>query len=228
MSSYFFTFPVDFINRRLYFTCKKVVSSLISQRLKALRAEKNMSQKELASKLFVSAQAVSKWERDEATPNPDTIIKMADIFGVSTDSLLGKNSSLNTAPGINIPVLGDVAAGIPIEAIQDIVDYEEIDATLASAGEFFGLRLKGASMEPRMRDGDVVIVRKQDDAETGDIAVVMVNGDSATVKRIKKEPSGITLIPNNPAYDPTYYSNAEIQSLPVRIIGKVVELRAKF
>lgn len=201
---------------------------MISQRLKALRAEKNMSQKELASKLFVSAQAVSKWERDEATPNPDTIIKMADIFGVSTDSLLGKNSSLNTAPGINIPVLGDVAAGIPIEAIQDIVDYEEIDATLASAGEFFGLRLKGASMEPRMRDGDVVIVRKQDDAETGDIAVVMVNGDSATVKRIKKEPSGITLIPNNPAYDPTYYSNAEIQSLPVRIIGKVVELRAKF
>lgn len=201
---------------------------MISQRLKALRAERNMSQKELASKLFVSAQAVSKWERDEATPNPDTIIKMADIFGVSTDSLLGKNSSLNTVPGINIPVLGDVAAGIPIEAIQDIVDYEEIDAALASAGEFFGLRLKGASMEPRMRDGDVVIVRKQDDAETGDVAVVMVNGDSATVKRIKKEPAGITLIPNNPAYDPTYYSNAEIQSLPVRIIGKVVELRAKF
>ena len=201
---------------------------MISQRLKALRAERNMSQKELASKLFVSAQAVSKWERDEATPNPDTIIKMADIFGVSTDSLLGKNSSLNTVPGINIPVLGDVAAGIPIEAIQYIVDYEEIDAALASAGEFFGLRLKGASMEPRMRDGDVVIVRKQDDAETGDVAVVMVNGDSATVKRIKKEPAGITLIPNNPAYDPTYYSNAEIQSLPVRIIGKVVELRAKF
>lgn len=127
-----------------------------------------------------------------------------------------------------IPVLGDVAAGIPIEAIQDIVDYEEIDEALAATGEFFGLRLKGASMEPRMRDGDVVIVRKQDDADTGDVAVVMVNGDNATVKRIKKEPSGITLIPNNPAYDPIYYSNTEIRDLPVRIIGKVVELRAKF
>ena len=79
-----------------------------------------------------------------------------------------------------------------------------------------------------MRDGDVVIVRKQDDADTGDVAVVMVNGDNATVKRIKKEPSGITLIPNNPAYDPIYYSNTEIRDLPVRIIGKVVELRAKF
>lgn len=129
---------------------------------------------------------------------------------------------------VRIPVLGDVAAGIPIEAIEDIVDYEEISTTMASTGEFFGLRIKGASMEPRMRDGDVVIVRKQDTAETGDVVVVLVNGDSATVKRIKKEPSGITLIPNNPAYDSIYYSNDEIQSLPVRIIGKVVELRAKF
>ena len=99
---------------------------------------------------------------------------------------------------------------------------------MATTGEFFGLRLKGASMEPRMREGDVVIVRKQSDAETGDTVVAMVNGDSATVKRIKKGPSGITLIPNNPAYDPMFYSNDEIAALPVRILGKVVELRAKF
>lgn len=127
-----------------------------------------------------------------------------------------------------IPVLGDVAAGIPIEAVQDIVDYEEIDAAMAATGEFFGLRLKGSSMEPRMREDDVVIVRKQSDAESGDTVVVMVNGDSATVKKIKKGPSGITLIPNNPAYDPMFYSNDEIAALPVRILGKVVELRAKF
>ena len=79
-----------------------------------------------------------------------------------------------------------------------------------------------------MREGDVVIVRKQDTAETGDTVVVLINGDSATVKRIKKEPSGITLIPNNPAYDPMYYSSHDIETLTVRIIGKVVELRAKF
>ena len=83
-------------------------------------------------------------------------------------------------------------------------------------------------MEPRIREGDVVIVRKQPDAETGDTAVVLVNGDSATVKKIKKMPDGIQLIPTNPAYDPMYYTAAEVETLPVRIIGRVVELRGKF
>ena len=79
-----------------------------------------------------------------------------------------------------------------------------------------------------MSSGDIVIVRAQNDCDTGDIAIVLVNGDEATVKRIKKGPEGLMLIPNNPAYEPMYYSNAEIESLPVRVIGKVVELRAKF
>ncbi len=130
--------------------------------------------------------------------------------------------------GEKVPVLGDVAAGIPIEAITDIVDYEEIDAALAATGEFFGLRIKGASMEPRMHEGDVVIVRRQEKAETGDTVVVLVNGDSATVKKIKYGPDGITLLPTNPAFDPLFYSAAEVEALPVRVIGKVVELRAKF
>ena len=113
--------------------------------------------------------------------------------------------------------------------MEDIVDYEEIDAALAATGDFFGLRIKGSSMEPRIREGDVVIVRKQDDADTGDTAVVMVNGDSATVKRIKKEPDGsLVLIPNNPAYDAQHFSPAEIKDKPVHIIGKVIELRGKF
>ena len=90
------------------------------------------------------------------------------------------------------------------------------------------MRVKGSSMEPRIREGDVVIVRKQEDVNTGDTAVVLVNGDSATVKRIKKEPGGISLIPNNPAYDVKFYSNAEIITTPVTIIGRVVELRGKF
>ena len=149
------------------------------------------------------------------------------MYDVSIDYLLGGDSS-PSCDILSVPVLGDVAAGIPIEAIQDIVDYEEIDKAMMGNGEFFGLRLKGSSMEPRMRDGDVVIIRKQSDAETGDVVVAMVNGDSATVKKLKKGPSGITLIPNNPAYDPMFYSNEEIVQLPVRILGKVVELRAKF
>ena len=197
--------------------------------MRRYRKQCGYSQKDLASQLFVTQQAVGKWERGEATPNPETVLKIAKILGITTDQLLGDTATPASTGGTWVPVLGDVAAGIPIEAVENIVDYEEIDSSMASTGEFFGLRIKGSSMEPRIRDGDVVIVRRQEDAETSDTAVILVNGDSATVKRIKKDPDGSHwLLPNNPAYDPQHYSPAEIATLPVRIIGKVVELRGKF
>ena len=202
---------------------------MIGPQIRLLRKEANMTQQELASKLFVSQQAVGKWERGEATPNPETIVAMSKIFGVSADTLLGESAPPLSTGGTWVPVLGDVAAGIPIEAVENIVDYEEIDTAMASNGKYYGLRIKGSSMEPRIREGDVVIVRQQEDADTGDTAVVLVNGESATVKRIKKEPDGgLWLLPNNPAYDPQHYSPAEVAEKPVRIIGKVVELRGKF
>ena len=202
---------------------------MIRPQIRLLRKEANMTQQELASKLFVSQQAVGKWERGEATPNPETIVAMSRIFGVSADTLLGESAPPLSTGGTWVPVLGDVAAGIPIEAVENIVDYEEIDTAMASNGKYYGLRIKGSSMEPRIREGDVVIVRQQEDADTGDTAVVLVNGESATVKRIKKEPDGgLWLLPNNPAYDPQHYSPAEVADKPVRIIGKVVELRGKF
>lgn len=166
--------------------------------------------------------------------NAETLNKIASYFGVSVDYLLGNESVSDGPPAPSrpgskwIPVLGKVAAGTPIEAVEDILDYEEIDAKTAASGEHFALQIKGQSMEPRIKDGDVVIVRKQDGCDSGDVAVVLVNGDEATVKRIKKEPAGIMLIPSNPSYEPKFYSNDEILSLPVRIIGKVIELRAKF
>ena len=202
---------------------------MLGDQMRRYRKQCGYSQKDLASQLFVTQQAVGKWERGEATPNPETVLKIAKILGITTDQLLGDTATPASTGGTWVPVLGDVAAGIPIEAVENIVDYEEIDSSMASTGEFFGLRIKGSYMEPRIRDGDVVIVRRQEDAETSDTAVILVNGDSATVKRIKKEPDGsLWLLPNNPAYDPQHYSPAEIATLPVRIIGKVVELRGKF
>lgn len=187
------------------------------------------SQADLAKILFVNQTAVSQWERGATTPSPPILLKLSQLYGVSTDYLLGQDDSPPAKGGVKIPVLGDVAAGIPIEAVENIVDYEEIDQATASTGEFFALRIKGSSMEPRIKEGDVVIVRKQSDADTGDTAIVLVNGDSATCKRIKKEPDGsLWLIPNNPAYDSRHFSPAEIQDIPVSIIGRVVELRAKF
>jgi len=186
-----------------------------------------MKQSDLANQLNVKANTISNWENEKSFPDRDSLQRMASIFDTSVDYLLGGSAPIK-AGGVRIPVLGDVAAGIPIEAVTDIVDYEEIDAAMAATGEFFGLRVKGASMEPRMRSGDVVIVRKQDSAETGDTVVVLVNGESATVKKIKYGSDGISLIPTNPSYDVQFYSAADVERLPVRVIGRVVELRAKY
>ena len=129
--------------------------------------------------------------------------------------------------GVTINVLGRVAAGIPIEAIEEIIDTEEITEELARTGNFFGLQIHGNSMEPRIYEGDVVIVRQQDDADSGDVVIAMINGDDATCKRLRKYRDGIELIPNNPSYEPMFFSNDEIMTKPVKIIGKVVELRGK-
>ena len=201
---------------------------MFNERLKTLRIQRKMTQSELAKKIYISQPAYSKYEVGTASPNPETLSKIADALDVSVAYLLGSDSQPARPGYIRIPVLGRVAAGIPIDAIEEVIDWEDISAEAAGDGEYFGLQIKGHSMEPKISDGDVVIVRRQPDVDSGDIAVVLVNGDDATVKRIKKSPQGVTLIPSNPAYEPMYYSNEEIESLPVQILGRVVELRAKF
>lgn len=201
---------------------------MFNERLKTLRIQRKMTQSELAKKIYISQPAYSKYEVGTASPNPETLSKIADALDVSVDYLLGSDSQPARPGYIRIPVLGRVAAGIPIDAIEEVIDWEDISAEVSGDGEYFGLQIKGHSMEPKISDGDVVIVRRQPDVDSGDIAVVLVNGDDATVKKVKKSPQGVTLIPSNPAYEPMYYTNAEIESLPVQILGRVVELRAKF
>ena len=136
-----------------------------------------LKQSELAERIGVRQNTLSTWETGRYEPDLESLVKMAELFGRSIDEIVGHRVAITPAStgGTWVPVLGEVAAGIPIEAVEDIVDYEEIDAALAATGDFFGLRIKGSSMEPRIRDGDVVIVRKQDDAETGDTVVALVN-----------------------------------------------------
>lgn len=199
------------------------------EQLKILRKRDGLTQAEVAARLGVDRSTYAKYENGQSEPNFEMLQKLADLFRSSADFLIGGTDQPSSKSGSWVPVLGDVAAGIPIEAVENIVDYEEIDTAMASTGKYYGLRIKGSSMEPRIREGDVVIVRQQEDADTGDTAVVLVNGERATVKRIKKEPDGgLWLLPNNPAYDPQHYSPAEVAEKPVRIIGKVVELRGKF
>lgn len=201
---------------------------MFSERLKAARKKSGLTQTEIAKKLFISQAAYSKYETGQSSPNPETLAKIAEILNVTVSSLIGKSKD-GAAPGrVRVPVLGRVAAGIPIEAIEEIIDWEDLDAAEYGTGEYFGLKIHGDSMEPKISDGDVVIVHRQEDVDNGDIAVVLVNGDEGTCKRIKKSPQGVTLISSNPAYEPMYFSNDEIISLPVKVVGRVVELRAKF
>lgn len=176
----------------------------------------------------------SDWKKGKSSPKTDKLQKIADYFNVSLDYLAsGEPTSVSSdykkhsiGAARRIPVLGRVAAGIPIDAITDIVDWEEIPEDMT--GEYFALQIKGDSMEPKISDGDVVIVRQQDDAESGDTVIVTVNGDDATCKRLKKYSEGIALVSNNPAYEPMIFSRDDIESKPIRILGRVVELRAKF
>ena len=110
----------------------------------------------------------------------------------------------------------------------DADDWEEIPEKLARTGRFFGLKVKGDSMIPRILEGDVVIVRQQSSAESGDIVIAKVDGEDATCKKLVKHENGISLVPYNSAYEPMYFSTEEIITKPVKIIGKVVELRGKF
>lgn len=198
-------------------------------RIKALRNKKGIKQIELAAAVNVSQAALSGYETGKYEADLETYKRIASYFGVSLGYLLGEDSPDDKREDyIRIPVLGRVAAGIPIDAIEEIIDWEDISADMAAGGaEYFGLQIKGDSMEPKISDGDIVIVRKQPDVDSGEIAVVLVNGDDATVKRVKKSAAGITLISNNPAYDPMFYSNEDIEKMPVAILGRVVELRAK-
>lgn len=201
----------------------------MNEKIRYLRKLNGLTLEEVGSAVGVGKSTVRKWENgDIENMRRDKIASLAAALHTTPAYLMGWDEVVSPPEAVKIPVLGKVAAGIPISAVENIIDYEEIPSSLAASGEFVALQIKGQSMEPRIYEGDVVIVRVQPTAETGDLAVVIVNGDEATVKKVKFLPEGILLQPFNPAYQPFFYSKTDIENKPVRIFGKVVELRAKF
>lgn len=202
----------------------------IGDNIKKWREIRNLKQTELAELVGVSDKTVSSWEINRTEPKMGMVEKISVALNCKKTDIIGIDEKVSPSKGkgFTINVLGRVAAGIPIEAVEEIIDTEEIPEELASTGTYFGLKIQSDSMEPKISNGDVVIVRQQDDADTGDIVIALVNGDDATCKRLRKYRDGIELIANNPTYEPMFFSNKEIEEKPVKIIGKVVELRAKF
>lgn len=213
--------------------------------IKKYRTDHSLSMDAFSERSGISKAYISLLEKNkhpktgkEISPSILCIKQAAQGMNMSFDdlfSLLDGKVTVSTdiepkksTKGLTIKVLGRVAAGVPIEAVEHIIDTEEISEDMAKTGEFFGLQIHGDSMEPRMYEGDVVIVRQQDDAESGDIVIAMINGNDATCKRLTKYAGGITLSSLNSKYQPMIFSNEEIINKPVRIIDKVVELRGKF
>ena len=120
--------------------------------LKELRSSMGFSQQKLADKLGVSRSTVAMWESGASQPDNDSLLHLAKIFNTSTDFLLGNVEERYTSPkGVKVPVLGYIRAGIPLDAVDEILDYEEVDPAMAAKGDLFALRVKGDSMQPRIR-----------------------------------------------------------------------------
>jgi len=198
----------------------------IGERIKELRNQKGYTQKGIAQKLSVAQSTVAMWETGKREPDLDTVQKIADVFGVTVDRLLrdyGRQAPPNaetvSAALRMVPVFESVSAGFGAEAENRIIAmlplYIESDA---EAAETICVRVRGDSMHPKIEDGDLVQVHKQETAETGDI-VVILDGSEAYVKRFLRTPHGVVLESINPDYAPMRYSREESNAL--RIVGVV-------
>ena len=198
--------------------------------IKKLRTEFGINQTELGNKIGLSARAIGFYESSDRDIPTSKLQKIADYFNVSTDYVLGRsNTSQKDDEVIQIPLLGKIQAGVPTEMFLDIIDYIDIPADMAKGNkELFALKTKGKSMEPNFIEGDILIFEKTEDCENGQFCAVAVNGDDATFKKVTKTDAGIMLQPLNPAFETKFYTNEQITSLPVTIIGVLKQIRRNF
>lgn len=208
--------------------------------LKDLRLQKDISLREVEKLTGIGFSHLSMIENGKRNVTPALLKNLASIYSYNYLDLYEKagyidlaekekldNKTANNNSAI-VMIYGTIPAGIPMECIEDIIDTEEISADMLKSGkQYFGLKIKGDSMNPEYLDGDTIILEKVDDCENGQDCVVMVNGNDGTFKRVFKNENGIILQPLNNEFQPMVYSNEQIKNLPVRVIGKVVELRRK-
>ena len=198
-------------------------------RIRSLRLQKSLKQEELAKIINVSQASLSGYENEKYEPDKKTLLKLATFFGVTVDYLLGfdKPAGCLEKTYSNIPVYRKLRTDVPNQFPEEIHYCKPFGSRTTTKGEYFGLKVSGDRMEPRICEGDVIIARRQTNANTGDIVIVQISTDYAAVMELIKYGSGITLVSFNPKYRPKSFSNEEIVSLPVVVMGKAVELRRR-
>ena len=183
---------------------------------------KGIRQTDLAARTGIHKGTLSKYMKGGIVPEGKALVKLSEALGVSVDWLLGKEEMSNaklTIPEVSkVPILGKVAAGVPIYAQEDVTGSVLVE----DPEGMFALRVKGDSMSPRIMDGDLVIVHAQNWAEDGDLVIALV-GDEATCKVFKRSSWGVSLVPFNPTFSPLVFGREEAEDL--RILGVVKESR---
>ena len=204
----------------------------MAQNIKKFMAKKNISRMELCKALGFNYSTLADWLHARKYPRIDKIEMMANYFGVSKADLVEQDSDLQTKrittmDVVKIPLLGRVVAGDPQEAIQEADEFLYIPAMGHKRSEdYFALRVCGESMEPNLLDGDIAIVHIQPEIDSGQIAVVLIDNQDSTVKRVFISQDGITLVADNPAvFQPRFFSNDDCLTMPVRILGRVVSIQ---
>lgn len=210
----------------------------LGQFLRNIREQLGYSTYDVNKLCDISPSYLSLVENGKRKPSAVILKKLAPIYNLDyldlyekagyIDLIEDEKAKFKPKNSAVVFVYGSIPAGIPMECIEDIIDTEEIPVDMLRGGkQYFGLKVKGNSMEPDYLDGDTLILEKADDCENGDDCIAMVNGNDGTFKRVFKNENGIILQPLNPTYSPMVYSNEQIEKLPVRIIGIVVEIRRK-
>lgn len=204
----------------------KDIKEIFSNNLRRLIEQKGVTVADVARETQIAYQTVSDWRNGNAMARGGGLQKLSDYFGVNISDLTSDQpvNTIMITDFVKIPIIGKIACGDPIDAIENISEYRSVPKDYLPRGDLFYLEASGDSMEPKIPNGSYVLCRKQSDVENGEIAAVLVNGDEeTTLKKIIKQGNSILLQPLNEKYAP-YIVNSEN---PARIVGKAIEVTSK-
>lgn len=194
--------------------------------IKYLREKNNLTQEELATKLGLKKAAINKYENGTVENiKKSTIEDMAKIFDVNPSCIMGWEEIPYT-PTVKLPILGSVRAGVGGFAYEEQIGYEEAYMPNCDPETHFYLKVKGDSMQPRIFEGDLALVKRQSDVESGDLAIVLVNGDEGVIKKVIKKENSIELHSFNMYYPPRVFEGKEMAK--VTILGKVIRIMSNW
>lgn len=205
----------------------------MGDRIKQLRLEKGLTQEELGKYIGVKKAAIMKYEKGNVKNMKRSSIEiLSNLFGVTPSYLMCLDEPKTDKfgnPVVSIPILGTVKAGYNYLAQENWIGTVDVETSLVGDGkDFIALKVHGDSMSPVLVEDDIVIIKKQEDFENGDIVVAIINGDEATIKKGKKSEVGILLQPLNSSYEPLIFTYNEMKTIPVTIVGVVKQLKREF